>query len=84
MEIELPEKLEAEILAIPEYQRFVAEALTRAVESQKKSKGKWKQANNQEVRAALQELKEMGAFSDIDDPVEWQIKVRKDRDLHYR
>lgn len=32
----------------------------------------------------LQELADMGAFAEIDDPVAWQREIRKDRPLPYR
>ena len=32
----------------------------------------------------LQELADMGAFSEISDPVAWQREIRKDRPLPYR
>jgi len=30
---------------------------------------------------AIRELRKMNAFSDIDDPIEWQRKQRKDRNI---
>lgn len=33
------------------------------------------------IHKALKNLHESGAFSDIDDPVEWQREIRKDRPL---
>ena len=33
------------------------------------------------IKAALQQLAELGTFADIKDPVEWQRQIRKDRPL---
>lgn len=33
------------------------------------------------IKAALQKLAELGTFSEIADPVEWQRQIRKDRPL---
>jgi hypothetical protein len=35
----------------------------------------------QRIKFALQTLAEMETFADIEDPVEWQRKIRKDRPL---
>ena len=33
------------------------------------------------IKESLQTLAEMGTFADIEDPVEWQRQIRKDRPL---
>jgi len=33
------------------------------------------------IQEAIRQLQEIGAYSDIEDPVAWQRKIRKDRSL---
>lgn len=37
--------------------------------------------NRQRIQEIIRQLQEIGAYSDIKDPVAWQRKVRKDRPL---
>ncbi|MEZ5453403.1 MAG: hypothetical protein R3E93_11425 [Thiothrix sp.] len=41
-------------------------------------------ARKQVIRDGFRKLQESKAFDDIDDPVEWQRKIRKDRPLPRR
>lgn len=48
---------------------------------QKKSEVADREERGRQIRAAFQSLAESGAFADIEDPVEWQREMRKDRPL---
>ncbi|HSW77240.1 MAG TPA: hypothetical protein VLG36_00390 [Candidatus Chromulinivoraceae bacterium] len=37
--------------------------------------------NHERVQSLLQQLQEIGAYKDIEDPAAWQREVRKDRSL---
>ena len=42
----------------------------------------WKEERRKkQIKESLETLAEMGTFSDIEDPVEWQKQIRKDRPL---
>ena len=48
---------------------------------QKKTATSEKAERGKRIKAALQDLADMGTFAHIEDPVAWQREIRKDRPL---
>ncbi len=51
---------------------------------EEKPKVKKNVSNNMSILECLEDLAASNAFAEIDDPVEWQREIRKDRPLPFR
>lgn len=69
----LPEDLRVQAL------QFIEFLETKLINQEKDTKDKTERG--QQVAAILQELADLGAFSEIEDPVKWQRNIREDRSL---
>lgn len=69
----LPEDLRVQAL------QFIEFLETKLIDQKKDIEDKTERG--QQVAAILQELADLGAFSEIEDPVKWQRNIRADRAL---
>jgi hypothetical protein len=69
----LPEDLRVQAL------QFIKFLETKLIDQKQDTEDKTERG--QQVAAILQELADLGAFSEIEDPVKWQHNIRADRSL---
>ena len=69
---ELPPEKQTEVL---DFINFLKTQAERAYSASAEA------GRSRRIKAALQTLAELGTFADIEDPVEWQRQMRKDRPL---
>ena len=78
----LPEELRQQALQYIEFLEIKSPNGTRSREAFTTCQDK--SERGRQVATILQELADLGAFSELEDPVQWQREVRKDRPLPAR